>query len=260
MCLKSQDRVFGLDVALLVGKAERRRPMPACQHATCDACPIRHAHSFCNLPIKAREFLEANSISMEYPHGAVMFREGDRCNAIFLLCAGRAKVSATSREGRTLIVRLAGAGSALGMSAALSEEPYETTVETLEPCHVRVLRTEALRTLMDEFPQVAVAMARSLAEEYKAAFEEARRIALPTNPAGRLACLLLDWLASEKTARKGETITMNLTHDELASMTATTRETITRTLSKFKKDGVIKTHGVALTVLQPRVLQQLSAC
>ena len=53
---------------------------------------------------------------------------------------------------------------------------------------------------------------------------------------------------------------MNLTHDELASMTATTRETVTRTLSKFKKDGVIKTRGVALTVLQPGVLQQLCAC
>ena len=234
--------------------------MSACEHATCDTCPIRHANSFCNLPAEAREFLEANSISMEYPHGAVMFREGDHCNAIFLLCTGRVKVSATSREGRTMILRLARAGSVLGMGAALSEEPYETTVETLEPCHVRVLRTSALRTLMRDFPQVAVAIARSLAEEYKAAFAEARRIALPSSPAGRLACLLLDWLASEKGGPKGETITMSLTHDELASMTATTRETVTRTLSRFKKDGVIKTHGVALTVLQPGVLHQLCAC
>ncbi len=234
--------------------------MPSCQRATCDACPIRQADSFCNLPAEAREFLEANSISMEYPRGAVMFREGDRCNAIFLLCSGRVKVSAASREGRTMILRLAGSGSVLGMSAALSDESFETTIETLEPCHVRVLRTSALKTMMRDFPQVAVAMARSLAEEYKAAFEEARRIALPASPAGRLACLLLDWLASEKGARRGETITMNLTHDELASMTATTRETVTRTLSKFKRDGLIKTHGVALTVLQPGVLQQLSAC
>ena len=70
-----------------------------------------------------------------------------------------------------MILRLAGAGSVLGMSAALSEESYETTVETLEPCHVRVVRTSAFRTLMFDFPQVAVAIARSLAEEYKAAFE-----------------------------------------------------------------------------------------
>ena len=189
-----------------------------------------------------------------------MFREGDRSSAIFILCSGRVKVSASSREGRTMILRLADAGSVLGMSAALSEELYETTVEALEPCHVRVLRTSALAILLRDYPQAAVAMARTLAGEYKAAFEEARRIALPASPAGRIACLLLDWLASEKGSRKADTITVSLTHDELASMTATTRETVTRTLSRFRKDGVIKTHGVAFTVLQPSVLHELSAC
>ena len=66
--------------------------MSARQHSTCDTCPIRQANSFCNVPTEAREFLEANSISMEYPHGAVMFREGDRCNAIF-------RVMFRAREG-----------------------------------------------------------------------------------------------------------------------------------------------------------------
>lgn len=234
--------------------------MPACLSPNCNSCPIRQAHAFCNLSKEAQDFLEANSISMEYPRGAVLFREGDRANAIFTLCSGRVKVSASSREGRVMILRLAGSGSVLGMSAAFSEEPYESTVEALEPCHVRVLRTSALAVLLRDYPQAAMAMARTLAGEYKAAFEEARRIALPGSPAGRIACLLLDWLASEKGARKPDTIMMTLTHDELASMTATTRETVTRTLSRFKKDGIIKTHGVAFTVLQPSVLHQLSAC
>lgn len=234
--------------------------MPACLSRNCDTCPVRQAHAFCNLPKEAQGFLEANSISMEYPRGAVLFREGDRSTAIFTLCSGRVKVSASSREGRVMILRLAGAGSVLGMSAALSEEPYETTVEALEPCRVRVLRTSALAVLLRDYPQAAIAMATTLAGECKAAFKEARRIALPASPAGRIACLLLDWLASEKGARRSDTITITLTHDELASMTATTRETVTRTLSRFKKDGIIKTHGVAFTVLQPSVLQQLSAC
>ena len=234
--------------------------MTACLSPNCDTCPIRQARGFCNLPPEAQDFFEANSLSMEYPRGAVMFREGDRSTAIFILCSGRVKVTASSREGRTMILRLAGAGSVLGMSAALSEELYETTVEALESCHVRILRSSALAALLRDYPQAAMAMARTLAGEYRAAFEEARRIALPSSPAGRIACLLLDWLGSEKGARKADTITMTLTHDELASMTATTRETVTRTLSRFKKDGVIKTHGVAFTVLQPSVLHQLSAC
>jgi len=234
--------------------------MPACLSPNCNSCPFRQANTFCNLPPEAQQFLDSNSISMEYPRGSVLFREGDRSNAIFTICSGRVKVSASSRDGRTMILRLAGPASVLGMSAALSEEAYETTVEALEPCRVRVLRTSALAVLLRDYPHAAVAVAHTLAGEYKAAFEEARRIALPTSPAGRIACLLLDWLASEKGARKTDTITVTLTHDELASMTATTRETVTRTLSRFKKDGIIKTHGVAFTVLQPSVLHQLSAC
>jgi CRP/FNR family cyclic AMP-dependent transcriptional regulator len=53
---------------------------------------------------------------------------------------------------------------------------------------------------------------------------------------------------------------MSLTHEELASMTATTRETVTRTLGRFRKEKLISIRGVALTVLQPQALEQLSAC
>ena len=56
--------------------------MPACLNPNCDSCPIRQTSAFCNLPAKAQDIFEANSLSMEYPRGAVLFREGDRSSAI----------------------------------------------------------------------------------------------------------------------------------------------------------------------------------
>lgn len=224
----------------------------------CLTCDDLATTGFWNLSGEARDFLNANSVVVEYPRGTVMFREGDAAESIYVLCSGRFKVSATSQEGRTMILRIAGTGSVLGMSAAMSDAPHETSAEALEPCRVRVMRTRVLETLLRTYPQAAVGAARSMALEYRAAFEEARRIALPETPAGRVACLLLDWVASSE--RKNQSITMPLTHDEVASMTATTRETVTRTLSRFKREGIIQTKGVVLTVLRPNVLQQLSAC
>lgn len=224
----------------------------------CSSCPNRDKNSFCQLDNDAREFLEANSVALEYPRGTVMFREGEDCDSVYVLCSGRVKVSATSQEGRTMILRIATTGAVLGLSAALSEIPHETSAEALEPCRIRVMRTRVLQTLLHDYPAAAVGVAKTLAEECHAAFEEARRIALPETPAGRVACLLLDWMA--RSERKSPTITMSLTHDELASMTATTRETVTRTLSRFRREGFIQTRGVSLTVLQPGALQQLSAC
>jgi len=196
---------------------------------------------------------------MEYPQGSVLFREGDRCNAVFVVCSGRVKVSATSRDGRTMILRIANAGDLLGMSAALNNAESEITAEALEPCRVRVLHAKHLTVMLQQYSDVSMSAAKVLAEDYRAAFNEARLMGLPSSPAGRVARLILNWADEAKTASSAF-ITMSLTHEEVASMTATTRETVTRTLSRFRKEKIIATHGVALTVLQPGALEQLSAC
>lgn len=226
----------------------------------CTNCPQAGKHAFCSLGQESQSYLNGNSITVEYPRGGALFHEGDGCSAVFVVCSGRVKLSATSREGRTFILRIAQPGDVLGLSAALSGKDYEVTAETLEPCRVRVLHTKHLTHMLQQYADVSMAMAKALEKDYRAAFGEARLIALPGSPAGRLARLILDW--AEDTRQKSPTlpITMPLTHDELASMTATTRETVTRTLGRFRKEKIIATHGVALRVLQPRELERLSAC
>jgi CRP/FNR family transcriptional regulator, cyclic AMP receptor protein len=226
----------------------------------CQNCPNTGKHAFCSLGADARCFLESQSIAMEYPRGTVLFREGDFCGAIYVICSGKIKVSVTSREGRTMILRIASGGDVLGMSAALNGEPFEVTAEALEPSKVRVLQAKSLQILLRQYSEAGICAAKALAEDYRVAFDDARRLALPETPAGRLARLLLDWASQNKANNASPTITMALTHEELASMTATTRETITRTLGRFRKEKLISIRGVALTLLQPSRLEQLSAC
>ncbi len=226
----------------------------------CVNCAHAGKHAFCNLDKDARAFLESNSIAMEYQRGNVLFREGDQCSAVFVLCSGRVKISATSREGRTLIMRIAGAGDVLGMSAALAKDEYEVTAEAMEPCRVRLLHVQHLTQMLCDFPEVSMGAAKVLAQDYRAAFDEVRLITLPGSPAGRLARLILDFAADARRKGPSACVTMPLTHEELASMTATTRETVTRTLGRFRKEKLIATRGVVLTVLQPKALEQLSAC
>jgi CRP/FNR family transcriptional regulator, cyclic AMP receptor protein len=226
----------------------------------CLSCPQSGKHPFCNLGPCSRSFLETNSIPMEYRRGNILFREGDESSAVFVICSGRVKVSATSREGRTLILRIAEAGDVLGMGAALRGDEYEVTAEAVEPCQVRVLRTKFFQQMMQEYGDASVGAARALAEDYRAAFDKACLIALPGSPTARLARLILHWSAEAKRKAPGALVTMPLTHEELASMTATSRETVTRTLSRFRKDKLISTHGVVLNVLQPAALERLSAC
>jgi CRP/FNR family transcriptional regulator len=224
----------------------------------CTKCPYAGQYAFCILGEDARKFLDAHAVTVEYPRGSILFREGEPGAAVFLLCSGKVKVTISSTEGRSGIIRVAHYGDVLGMSAVLGETDHEVTAEALEPCRVRILHARTLRQFMLEFKDASLGAARALAQDYKAAFQEIRRIALPESPAGRLSRLLLDW-AEESKSLPALTFAMNLTHEELASMTATTRETVTRTLSRLKRENVIESKGVTLTILKPAVLHQLAA-
>ncbi|HSY00719.1 MAG TPA: Crp/Fnr family transcriptional regulator [Acidobacteriaceae bacterium] len=225
----------------------------------CLDCPVRGKHLFCNMEAAAIEKFDSIGTPVQFSRGAIIFREGDSCGSIHVLCSGRVKLSATSREGRTLILKIARAGEVLGLSAALANQPYEVTAETVEPVRLKTIRRQALLDFLDRTPDASMRAARTVALEYKAAFSEVRRLALPATASGRVAGLLLDWSrdAAPANAVQGRCM-MPLTHEEIASMTATTRETVTRVLGQMKRDQLISIRGAALTVLQPQALEQLA--
>jgi CRP/FNR family cyclic AMP-dependent transcriptional regulator len=225
----------------------------------CLECTARGKHPFCNMENSAITKFDTIGTQVQFGSGAVVFREGDHCGSVHILCSGRVKLSATSREGRTLILKIARAGEVLGLSAALAGQAYEVTAETVEPCRLKTIRRQALLDFLDRNPDASMRAARAVAQEYKAAFGEVRRLALPATASGRVANLLLDWSreASPETSGRARCM-MPLTHEEIASMTATTRETVTRVLGQLKRDNLIQIHGAALTVLQPQALERLA--
>ncbi|QEE30259.1 Crp/Fnr family transcriptional regulator [Terriglobus albidus] len=227
--------------------------------SNCQNCPQAGKHPFCGLGSQARAFLDANSTVVDYPRGASLFHEGTSSDSVYMLCSGRVKITASSSEGKTAILRIASAGDVVGLSAALNKTSYETSAEAIEPCKIRILQNRLLMQLLTQFGDASMAATSMIAQHYRAAFQEIRRIALPDSPAGRVARLILDWAESGRTM-PASTITIPLTHEELASMTATTRETVTRTLSRFRREKLIATKGISLTILQPAQLRQLCAC
>ena len=168
-------------------------------------------------------------------------------------------IGVTSREGKTHILRIAVPGDLLGLGAAISGTHYELTAETIEPCVVKKIRRSELLTFLERYGQASMLAAKALSEEYKSAFFDARRLALSGSTAGRLAGVLLDW-GRAAAGRNGTDMrfTMALTHEELANLAGTSRETVTRALGKFQKEGLIEIHGASFRVLSPLGLESLA--
>ena len=76
---------------------------------------------------------------------------------------------------------------------------------------------------------------------------------------GRLARLLLDWGRSASNGKPEIRFTMALTHEEIANMAGTSRETVTRLLNQFRRDQWISIKGASMTIVQPDQLERLTA-
>jgi CRP/FNR family cyclic AMP-dependent transcriptional regulator len=82
----------------------------------CVSCPVKTERPFCNLPPQAVQRLNEIKATAVYPKGTMLFIEGQQPRGVFVLCIGKAKLSTSSREGKTIITKIAEAGDLLGLN------------------------------------------------------------------------------------------------------------------------------------------------
>jgi CRP/FNR family transcriptional regulator len=187
----------------------------------------------------------------------MLFVEDQSPRGVFMLCSGRVKLSTCSREGRTLILHIAEPGEMLGLSATLSGEPYEVTAETLDPCQVNYIKRDELMRFLAEHQDACFRVAQLLSNSYHNAFSQIRSLALSNSCAEKLARLLLDWSARGEATKQGIRIRMGVTHEEIAQMIGTSRETVTRLLGDFRTRQFINLRGSSLVICNKPALESI---
>jgi CRP/FNR family transcriptional regulator, cyclic AMP receptor protein len=225
----------------------------------CLGCKMRAEHSFCDLAPAALQYFEAIKYSTTYPKGAVLFVEGQEPRGIFVLCKGRVKLSICGRDGKTLIMKIAEPGEVLGLSSTIGGKPYELTAETADPCQVNFVRRDDFLRLLKEHSDVCLQVAVELSDKYNTACREIRSLGLSHSATEKLAKLLFDWSMRSGEAGKPEPrFTLAVTHDEIAQMIGTSRETVTRLLADLKKRQVVQLKGSTLLIRNKAALKSLA--
>ena len=218
---------------------------------SCASCSLRKACSFCDLSPDAIRSLEAAKFTSVYPKGSLLFVEGEKARGVFILCNGRAKLTTSSSEGKTLIAKIAESGEILGVSAAILGTPYELSAETLEPSQVNFIRTEDFLAMLSRHPEVSMRAAQQLSATLQAAQRQIRNLGLSQTTTEKLARLFLDWCDKGEPTQKGVRLKVLLTHEEIAQRIGTTRETVTRLISEFKRKKLIDVKGSTVLVPVP---------
>ncbi|AIF50530.1 Crp/Fnr family transcriptional regulator [Pelosinus sp. UFO1] len=176
-----------------------------------------------------------------YHKGTILFNKGDIAKHLYIVRYGRVKVYEMSEDGRQQIVRLLEPGDFFGELALLMDEQhYLLNAETLEDTGICLLFRDDLKNIMRENAEISAGVMHALTERLANAEKFISNLSLQT-----IEQRLITWLRimGEKEGvitPQGIRLTINLPRHELASLFGTTRETLSRKISKLQAEGFIK--------------------
>jgi CRP/FNR family transcriptional regulator, cyclic AMP receptor protein len=245
------------DGSILYDKNNMRAPYGLEIIENCLSCPHREERLFCNLPDASVKALSAITSSASYPKGATLFVEGQPARGVFILCSGRVKLSTSSADGKTLILRISEPGEVLGLPATVTGSCYELTADVIEPAQANFISRNEFLNFLKENGEAALRVAQQLGETYHAAVSEMRTIGLSHSAGEKLARFLLEWAANYPEEKGQIRIKLTLTHEEIAQMIGSSRETVTRLLADFRKKQLLQVLGSTLVIRNKAALESI---
>ena len=187
--------------------------------------------------------------------GEVIFREGDQSNTCYVVRSGHARAVREHADGRQLALATFGPGDIFGELAMFDDERRSATVETIDPLEVLAILGPDMRRMMLRRPQLAVALAASLARRLRTTNERLASQSFQTvqsRVAGVIATLV-DQAVAEGAAAVDVPITA--TQADLAMLAGSSRESASRFLATLERAGVISQGRGRLTVHDPQALR-----
>jgi CRP/FNR family transcriptional regulator, cyclic AMP receptor protein len=185
-----------------------------------------------------------------FRRGASIVIQGDHSDTVFLLLEGRVKVSLDTSDGHEIVLSVLHPGDLIGEFEAIDHDggPRTASNVALEPVASRVMTGEEFRSYLDAHPHAGRAMLRTIIHRLRAA--DQRRIDSGSSDAIRRLARLLVELAEEhgRPTLAGVDIDIPLTQQELASLIASSRESIVRSLRGLRSRRLVATGRRRITI------------
>lgn len=178
-----------------------------------------------------------------FPKDNVIILAEDQGDSMFIIQRGRVKVSIVSEDGREVILSTLGSGDFFGDMSLLDSKPRSANVTATEETELLMLRRPDFIRLIQTIPQIAIKLLAVLAGRLRKTDRKIEGLAL-SDVTGRITQTLLQ-LAEDQGiySQDGVLIRNRPTHQELANMSGTTRETVSRILKRLENQGYITYRG-----------------
>lgn len=224
----------------------------------CTSCQYCSDGFFCRIPKEELAALQRIKFSLACPSGTPLFLKGQPCRGIYILCSGRVKLSTSSHDGNTLILRIAKPGDVLGLGAIVSGSLHNTSAETGQSCQLNFVKGPDFLHFLEHNGEARMHSAVHLSHECQQGYQQFRSFMMSTAPE-RVARLIIDWSQDDFDVAGLNGIKISLTHDEIAQIIGASRETVTRTLTDFRNRHIAELHDSRLIIRDLPALRQIAS-
>jgi CRP/FNR family cyclic AMP-dependent transcriptional regulator len=186
------------------------------------------------------EQIASHLIERRYPRNTTIVEEGLPGDYMYIIREGRVKVTKLSDDGREKILEFLDEGAFVGEMALFERAPRSASVKTLTPVRLLALSRTDFIGLLKKSPDLAMSVIQELSRRLRTINEQAS--ALSFQRVKDRTKGLLERLAKEP-ASEGRRRTPSLTHQQIADMIGTSRETVTRVVKELKTEGWLGQEG-----------------
>ena len=190
------------------------------------------------------------TITRSYDKDQVIILAEEEGDALFIIADGQVKVSIVSEDGREVILSLLGEGAVFGELSLLDGKPRSANVVATQDTKLYMVRRADFLQLIYKVPQIAVGLLAELAARLRKTDRKIEGLAL-LDVTSRISETLLQLADEQGSETKfGVSLEERPTHQQLASMSGTTRETVSRVLKRLEGQGYLSSEGRSITILR----------
>lgn len=206
-----------------------------------------------------REIKEVEKFFAEesFERDQYVFWEGDPSEWFYVVSEGKVRILKHSMSGKDIILEIISSRDVFGGVAVLDKRPYPASAQAMEDSKIMKLSRTNLFRILDRYPTVALDTVAYMGKRLRNAYDMMRSLAAE-RVEKRIAAILLR--LAEKIGVKeprGIMLDINLTRLDLAEMAGTTVETAIRVISKFSKEGLVKSYGKKMVIADKEKLYSL---
>ena len=227
------------------------------EHIHCANCDKRHSSIFCSTDFDVLAQISDSKTCNVYKKGQTLFMEGGFATGVFCINKGKIKLAKSGEEGKDQIVRLAKGGDVLGYRSILSAERYGATATALEDSNVCFIPKDQFIAAVRGDGNLSFETMRLLSHQLKEA--EIKLTHLAQKPVReRLAESLIFLKETYGFDEDGQTLSVQLSREDIANLVGTATETAIRLLSELNKDEVIELSAKKIRVVNLKELTRIA--